>query len=97
MLQYLQAGLSPKSLKPELEPNIGNQNQEFFDNFYTKVKDILLILMKYIVKYCDDTIKETGALINSTDASLKQYMDKEEPRNIEEVALQMKKLQNATL
>ena len=32
--------------------------------------------MKDIVKYCDDAIEETGALINSTEASLKQNMEK---------------------
>ena len=33
--------------------------------------------MNDIVKYCDDTVKETGASINSTEASLKQNMEKE--------------------
>ena len=43
--------------------------------------------MKDIGKYCDDTMKETGALINFTKASLKQNMEKE-GRSIEEVILQ---------
>ena len=38
--------------------------------------------MKDIVKFCDDTILEIGALINTTEVSLKQYMEKEEFRNI---------------
>ena len=53
--------------------------------------------MKDIVKYCDDTIKETGALINSTEASLKQNLEKEEYRNIEEVILQNEETTKNTL
>ena len=44
--------------------------------------------MKDIVKYCKDTIKEIGALINFTETTLKQSMEKEEYINIEEVILQ---------
>ena len=44
--------------------------------------------MKDITKYCNNTIKETGALINSTEASLKQNMEKEEHGNTEAVILQ---------
>ena len=42
--------------------------------------------MKDIVKYCDDAVKETGALINSTEASLKQNM--EEKKNVKGVIFQ---------
>ena len=67
LLQCILAGLIPKGLKHELELTIENQNQEFLDNCYTKLKYFLVILMKEIIKYCDDT-KETGAMINSIKA-----------------------------
>ena len=51
----------------------------------------------YIVKYYDDTIKEIGVLINSTEASLKQNIEKEEYRNIEEVILQNEETTKHTL
>ena len=51
--------------------------------------------MKSNVKYCDDTIRETGALINSTEPSLKESIEKEEYRNIEKSFFKMKKLENA--
>ena len=51
--------------------------------------------MKSNVKYCDDTIRETGALINSTEASSKERIEKEEYRNTEKSFFKMKKLQNA--
>ena len=44
--------------------------------------------MKDIVKYCKNTIKEIGALINFTETSLKINLEKEEYINIEEVILQ---------
>ena len=53
--------------------------------------------MKDIVKYCDGTIKETGDLINFTEASSKQNMEKEEYRNVEEVVLQIEEITKRTL
>ena len=53
--------------------------------------------MKDIVKYSGDTTKEFGNLINSSAASLKQNMKKEEYRNIEEVILQNKETTKGTL
>lgn len=50
--------------------------------------------MKDIVKFCDDTILEIGALINTTEVSLKQYMEKEEFRNIRKSFYKMKILQS---
>ena len=53
--------------------------------------------MKDIVKYCNDTIKETGALIHSTKASLKQNIEKEEYRKTEEVIPQNEETTKRTL
>ena len=83
--QCIQAGLIPKGLKPELEATIGNRNQEFLNNWYTKLQDFLLILMEDIVKYCDDR-KKTVTLINSAEVPLKQNIEKKKT-NIEEVIL----------
>ena len=59
LLQYIQTGVIPKGSKNKVQTIFGNQNQEFLDKFYNKLKDFLLILMKDIVKYCDKTTKET--------------------------------------
>ena len=53
--------------------------------------------MKDIVIYCYDTIKETGALTNSSEASLKQNMEKEEYKNIEAVILQNEETRKRTV
>ena len=72
LLNCIQAELIPKGLKPDLEPIIENQNWKILDNWCTKPKDLLAILMKDIVEYCDHTIKETGALTNCTEELLKK-------------------------
>ena len=54
-------------------------------------------MKKDIVKYCGDTTKEFGNLINSSAASLKQNMKNEEYRNIEEVILQNEETTKDTL
>ena len=56
-----------------------------------------LILIKYIVNYCNNTIKENGPIINSTETSLKQNLKKVEYRNIEEVILQNEESKRRTL
>ena len=97
LLHCIQAGLTLKGLKLELETTIENQNLEILDNWYTKLKDLLLILMKDIVKYCYNAIKENGVLKNSTEALLKQNIEKEEYKNIEEVILQNKETTKHTV
>ena len=59
LLKYIQTRVIPKGSKNKVLTIFGNQNQEFLDKFYNKLKDFLLILMKDIVKYCDNTTKET--------------------------------------
>ena len=97
LLHCIQAGLTLKGLKLELETTIENQNLEVLDNWYTKLKDFLLILMKDIVKYCYNAIKENGVLTSSTEALLKQNIEKEEYKNIEEVILQNKETTKQTV
>ena len=53
--------------------------------------------MKDIVIYYYDTIKKSGALTNSTEASLKQNMEKEEYKNIEAVILQNEETRKRTV
>ena len=71
-------------LKVELEPAIGNFNQECLKMCYSSLKEFSLTLLKVIVKFCEKTIGENARHINSPDATLKQNMEKEEFRNIKE-------------
>ena len=82
--QCIESKLIPKGLKFELEPTIGNHDQEFLDTWYSNLQEFSLILMKGIVKFCDKTISETAAHINSTQNALKQNMENEEFQKIKE-------------
>ena len=51
--------LVPKGLKVGLEPTIGNHDQEFLDNWYSKQKQFSLSLTKDIVQFCDKAINKS--------------------------------------
>ena len=57
----------------------------------------MLVLMKDILKYCEDTINKTVASIKSTEALSKQNMEREEYRNIKEVVLRNEETTKRTL
>ena len=82
--QCIESKLIPKGLKLELVPTIDNRNQVFLDTWYSNLREFTLTLMKGIVKFCDKTISETAACINSTENTLKQNMEKEEFQKIKE-------------
>ena len=70
--------LIPKGLKLELEPTIGNFDQEFVDEWYSKLKGFSLILMKDITTYCEKTIKSTNDSIKNTEATLRNLTENQE-------------------
>ena len=52
--------------------------------WYSNIQEFFITSMKGIVKFCDKTISETAARINSTEKALKQSMEKEEVQKIKE-------------
>ena len=54
-----------------LEPTIGNHNQEFLNNWYSKLKKSSLSLMENIVQFCNKTINTRTQEIITTESSLK--------------------------
>ena len=70
--QCINNKLVPKGLELKLEPTIGNCDQSFNDNWYSKPTDFSLDLMKDVVSFCDKTIKETNIKIDQTKGILKQ-------------------------
>ena len=63
----------PKGLELSLEPTIGNYDQSFIDNWYSKLKDFSLRS-----SFCDKTIKETKTKIVQTEGIVKQQLGKNE-------------------
>ena len=70
--------LVPKGLKLELEPTFGNHDQEFLDNWFSKLNEFSLILMDHIVSYCGKTLEKTNNDISATETALKNAMEQEE-------------------
>ena len=68
-------------MKLELESTIGNHDQ---DTWYSNLQEFSLTLMEGIVKFCDKTISETAAHINSTEKASKQNTEREELQKIKE-------------
>ena len=52
LLQGIIEKLIYKELELMLEPTIGNQNQEFLDNWHPKLKQFSLSLMEDILQFC---------------------------------------------
>ena len=52
--------LVPKEIKLEFEPTIGNHDQEFLDNCFSKLNEFSFTLMKDIVTFCDKAIGKTN-------------------------------------
>ena len=75
--------LVPKGLKLELEPTIGNYDQEFVDTWYSKLKTFSLTLMKDIVAHCDKTIVKTEDNIKDTETHLKNITEREEYQSVD--------------
>ena len=66
-----------------LEPTIGNQDQNFLDNWYSKLKQCLLSLMKDIVQFCDKTTDATTTEISTTETSRKNNTNQEQFKAIQ--------------
>ena len=77
--------LITKSLKLELEPTIGNYDQEFVDERYSKLKGFLLILMKDIITYFEKTIDSTNESIKNTETTLRNLTENQEFLNIKKI------------
>ena len=61
----------PPSFKIELDPSIGNHDDQFLASWYDKIEKLSLELMADTVKFCKATITSTATEANSLDEALK--------------------------
>ena len=87
MTRYITEKLIPEGLKLELEPTIGNFDQEFVDEWYSKLKGFSLIFMKKITTYCERTIESTNASIKNTETTWRNLTENQEFLNIDKISL----------
>ena len=86
--------LTPNGLKINLEPTIGNQNEEFVNQWYKIQDNCAKQLMKRTIKFCETTIKETEHEIKEIDSKLQSNLRSTEYNNIKE---QVSKNQEVTI
>ena len=65
--------LTPNGLKISLEATIGNQNEEFVNQWY-KIQVCAKQLMKMTIKFCETAIKETEHEVKETDSKLQSSL-----------------------
>ena len=74
--------LTPNGLKTNFEPAIGNQNEEFVNQWYIIQDDCAKQLMKMTITFCETTIKETEHEIKEIDGKLQSNLPSTENSNI---------------
>ena len=72
----------PRGLKVEVEPTIGNHDEEFVSLWNEKLKSLSLELMKDIITFCEKTLTSTTAEKHKVDSSLKKETEILEYRTI---------------
>ena len=68
----------PKGLKIDVEPSIGNYDQEFCAQWFTMLQNFSLTLIDSIIKYSEKVENETHELITTEAEKLKKEMDPED-------------------
>ena len=86
--------LTPNGLKINLEPTIGNQNEEFVNQWYKIQDNCAKQLIKMTINFCETTIKETEHEIKEIDSKLQSNLPSTEYGNIKR---QVSKNQGVTI
>ena len=82
--KYFRDKLTPNGSKLNLEPTIGNQNEEFVNQWY-KIQDACVKqLVKITIEFRETTIKETEHQIKEINSKLQSNLPSAEYRNIKE-------------
>ena len=80
-----------------MEPTIRNFDQQFIDNWFSKLKDYSFDSMKDIIKFCDKTIVETKPVSENIEAKLTASIEWEQfpetDRTINEASTLINKIQ----
>ena len=66
----LQSAVTPRGLKIELEPSIGNHDEAFLTKWNEKLVKFSRELTQDVIEFCDSTIVETTAKITETKDNL---------------------------
>ena len=77
LTRCISENIIPNGLKLELEPTIGNHDEEFLNNWYNKLQKYSLDFMNDIVVFCNQTNANLANEIKSTENELQQLLEKD--------------------
>ncbi len=80
----LHAAVIPKGLQIELEPSIGNHNEEFLTKWNEKLIKFSRELTEDVIGFCGTTVTETVAKISDAKEDLKKNTNQVQLKNISE-------------
>ena len=78
------ASVIPKGLQIELEPSIGNHNEEFLAKWNEKLTRFSRELTQDVIEFCGTTVAETATLISEAKEDLKQCAAADQVKDINE-------------
>ena len=74
----------PKGLCIDLEPSIGNDDEDFCAAWFAKIKDFSLSLMTDVIKYCEKVENEAEEKICLNSDTFKTMMNPEDHKDLSE-------------
>lgn len=99
--QFLQKCLDndivPNGLRLDLEPTIGNHDEEFLQNWYSKLEEYSKNFMKDVLAFCVKTNAETDASIKALDTELQTAVEKAQYDNVQATIIQNNTLRSNEL
>ena len=99
--QFLQKCLDnniiPNGLRLDLEPTIGNHDEEFLHNWYSKLEEYSKNFMRDVLAFCAKTNDETETSIASVNTELQATIEKEQYDNVQATVIQNNSLRSNEL
>ena len=99
--QFLQKCLDnnivPNGLRLDLEPTIGNHDEEFLQNWYSKLEEYSKNFMQDVLSFCVKTNAETDANIKAVNTELQTAVEKAQYDNVRATIIQNNTLRSHEL
>ena len=93
----LDNNIIPNGLRLELEPSIGNHDEDFLKNWYSKLEEYSKNFMKDVLAFCEKTSEETDTNITEVNTELQSAVEKEQYDSVQETIIKNNTLQKSRI
>ena len=93
----LDENIIPKGLRLELEPSIGNHDEDFLKNWYSKLEEYSRNFMKEVIAFCEKTNIQTDVSISDVNSELQNAVEKAQFDHVQETIIQNNSLRSQDL